>query len=148
MTDQLQEIIKEIAAKHGVAVGRNDPILMLYTINEELIKQNEGAQKKMLDIFKSEIEGVAQRWEEDAKNKAEKTLNAALSSGKAAMGKGLKDAVEAAEKSIKDVVDGAIDQFEKRLEKSIHQARSFAILNMAAAAMVIVAVASMLWAKL
>jgi ketopantoate reductase len=27
MSDQIEELIQEIAQKHGIAVGRNDPIL-------------------------------------------------------------------------------------------------------------------------
>ncbi len=33
MTDPIEELIKEIAAKHGIAVSRDDPILILQTIN-------------------------------------------------------------------------------------------------------------------
>ena len=34
MADQMEELIKEIAAKHGITVPRDDPILFLQTINQ------------------------------------------------------------------------------------------------------------------
>ena len=40
MADQVEELIKEIAAKHGIAVSRDDPILILQTINARLMQDS------------------------------------------------------------------------------------------------------------
>ena len=76
--DKIEELIREIAAKHGIAVGRDDPILILQTINMKLMQDSASAQQEILDAFKSELESIAHRWGDDAKGKAERTLNAAL----------------------------------------------------------------------
>jgi hypothetical protein len=55
----LSELIKEIAAKHGIVLGRDDPILILQTLNN--------------------------RWSADTKEKAERILNLSLESSKVAM---------------------------------------------------------------
>ena len=91
--DRTEEIIKEIAVKHGIAIGRNDPILVLQTLNERLLQDSATAQEKILERFKEEMEAISHRWSEDAKQKAEKTLNAALTAGREAMLKGMQDAV-------------------------------------------------------
>lgn len=62
MTDKVEETIKEIAAKHGIAVGRDDPILILQTINDRLMQESTEAQQAILDSFKSELEEIAHRW--------------------------------------------------------------------------------------
>lgn len=43
MSDQIEELIKEIAAKHGIAVSRDDPILVLQTINNRLMQNSSKA---------------------------------------------------------------------------------------------------------
>ena len=42
--DKIEELIREIAAKHGIAVGRDDPILILQTINMKLMQDSASAQ--------------------------------------------------------------------------------------------------------
>ena len=71
MADQVEELIKEIAAKHGIAVSRDDPILILQTINNRLLQDGAEAQQAQLDQFKQEMEALSMRWENDAKGKAE-----------------------------------------------------------------------------
>ena len=71
MADQVEELIKEIAAKHGIAVSRDDPILILQTINNRLLQDGAKAQQAQLDQFKQEMEALSIRWENDAKGKAE-----------------------------------------------------------------------------
>jgi len=82
MSDQIEELIREIAAKHGIAVARDDPILVLQTINLRLLRDSADAQQKQLDQFKEELEGVSMRWKLDSTDKAERVLNAALAASK------------------------------------------------------------------
>lgn len=56
MADQVEELIKEIAAKHGIAVSRDDPILVLQTINNRLMQDSSKAQQAQLDQYKEELE--------------------------------------------------------------------------------------------
>ena len=52
--DKIEELIREIAVKHGIAVGRDDPILILQTINTRLMQDSQAAQQEILDRFKEE----------------------------------------------------------------------------------------------
>ena len=52
MGDQTEELLREIAAKHGIAVARDDPILVLQTINSRLMQESARAQQVQLDRFK------------------------------------------------------------------------------------------------
>ena len=79
MADQMEELIREIAAKHGIAVSRDDPILILQTINSRLLQESAKAQQEQLDRYKEELEALSLRWSTDAKNKAERILNTSLS---------------------------------------------------------------------
>ena len=81
----LGEMIKEIAAKHGIALGRDDPILILQTLNNRLLQDNQKVQQAMLNQYKEELEALSLRWSSDTKEKAERILNASLESSKVAM---------------------------------------------------------------
>ena len=50
--DKIEALIGDIAARHGIAVGRDDPILILQTINERLMQESAAAQQETLDRFK------------------------------------------------------------------------------------------------
>lgn len=141
MSDKVQEIIKEIASKHGVAVGRDDPIMILQTINERLLKDSADTQQEILNHYKEELEIIAHRWGDDAKNKAERTLNAALSAGKAAMAKGMKEGTKATTDAIEHAVNDAVAQ----LSAPINQARLLSMINLAAAVMTLIAAGLVIW---
>jgi hypothetical protein len=137
MSDKIEAIIKEIAAKHGIAVGRDDPILILQTINERLMQDSAAAQQETLDRFKEELESITHRWGEDAKSKAERTLNAALAASKDAMMKGMQEGAKAAAELARREVDEAVGQ----LASPIRDGRRIAVMNMIAAGMAVMAAA-------
>ena len=59
---KLDEAIQQIASIHGVAVSKDDPIMILHTMNERLIQDSKAAQQDLLDNFKSEIDMCCQKW--------------------------------------------------------------------------------------
>ena len=137
MTDKIEEIIKEIAGKHGIAVGRDDPILILQTINERLMQDSAAAQQEILDRFKSELEEIAHRWGEDAKNKAERTLNAALTASRDAMLKRMQEGAAKAVEGVQRELEGFL--------VPIREAKRVATMNMIAAGMTVFAAGLALW---
>lgn len=113
MSEKTNETIQAIAVKHGVVLGKDDPILILQTMNERLLEENRKAQQEMLAQFREEIENISSQWKDDAKDKAEKVLSAALASSKAAMAKLLQkstsESVNAMKKMISDSLAEARD---------------------------------------
>lgn len=142
--DKIEELIREIAVKHGIAVGRDDPILILQTINTRLMQDSQAAQQEILDRFKEELEAIAHRWGDDAKGKAERTLNAALTASKEAMAKGMQDGGKAAAEAVRRELEAAAAQ----LAAPIREARRVSYMNIVAAGMAVFAAALALWASL
>lgn len=138
--DKIEELIREIAVKHGIAVGRDDPILILQTINTRLMQDSQAAQQEILDRFKEELEAIAHRWGDDAKGKAERTLNAALAASKEAMAKGMQDGGKAAAEAVRRELEAAA--------APIREARRVSYMNIVAAGMAVFAAALALWASL
>ena len=83
--DKIEQLIREIASKHGIAVARDDPILVLQTINHRLLQDGVAAQQAMLDQYKQELEGIGNRWVLDSHDRAERVLNAALQASRETM---------------------------------------------------------------
>lgn len=94
MIDPMESIIKEVAGKHGIVLGHDDPILMMHTINEQLMNENIQKQKIMLNQFKEELEGIYLRWGNDAKEKSERILNASLKASSESMAQLLFDSAK------------------------------------------------------
>ncbi len=144
MNDQIESLIREIAAVHGIAVSRDDPILILQTINNRLMVDSAKAQAEMLDQYKSELEGIASRWGEDAKEKAERILTAALGATKEAMATTLREGTATAAAAVRREADAAAG----RIKAQTRATRAVAWWNMAASAVTLVAAALAAWAAL
>jgi hypothetical protein len=138
---EIEETIKEIAAKHGIAVGRDDPILILQTLNNRLMQANHKAQQALLDQYKSELEGISLRWSADAKEKAERILNASLTASKSAMEQLLRAGTKEAVATITSEVDASIN----RISRLIKDANRIGLMNIAAACITLLAAAVLLW---
>ncbi len=141
MTDQVDELIREIATKHGIAVSRDDPILILQTINARLMQDSACAQQKMLDQYKSELEATAQRWSVEAKDKAERILNASLAASKDAMTQLMQEGAREATAAVRGEIDAAVE----RLSGPVREARRVGVLNVVAACLTVLAVGVLLW---
>lgn len=124
MSDTINEAIKDIALKHSVVLGKDDPILILQTMNEKLLEENRKAQQDMLTQFKEEMENISSQWKVDAKEKAEKLLNAALASSKEAMNKLLRDATNEFVHAIKNVISDSLTK-SKDLTQQTSKANRF-----------------------
>jgi hypothetical protein len=144
MGDPVEELILEIAGKHGIAVSRDDPILVLQTINNRLMQDSAKAQQVQLDLYKEELEALALRWGNDARKKAERTLNAALATSKDAMWRSMQEGAEASAVAVRAEIDAALAS----VAASIRDARRIGMLNVVASCITLLAAALALWATL
>jgi len=141
MPDNVDELIKEIAVKHGIAVSRDDPILILQTINNRLMQDSEKAQQAMLDQYKEELEALALRWGVDAKDKAERILNASLLASKDAMGEIMQESAKATAAAMRSEIESALTI----VANNLRAARTIGILNVVASCITMLASAVALW---
>lgn len=137
MSEKHDEIIKAVAVKHGITIGKDDPILVLQTINDMLMQEMICAQQANLDSFKSEVEASINSWSEDAKDKAERTLNAALKASNETMLKTMKKHTENTATAVHQGIDSVI-------AKQIKEARKVSLLNLTAAVLTVTAAITVL----
>src|SRR4051794_30719327 len=131
MSGEVEELIREIAAKHGIAVSRDDPIFVLQTINLRLMQDSATAQQAMLDRYKEEMEVIAQAWSSDAKSKAERALNASLTASKEAMVSIMDQGARAASTLIRAELDAALGN----VTGTLRNARRLAVVNLVASSL-------------
>lgn len=110
MSDKMNEVIQDVAVRHGVVLGKDDPVLILQTMNERLLEENRKAQQEMLSQFKEEMESISSQWKNDAKGKAEKVLNAALAGSKEAMDKILKESAKESVQAMKQMLSDSLTE--------------------------------------
>jgi hypothetical protein len=142
MADQMEELIKEIAAKHGITVSRDDPILFLHTINTRLMQDSARTQQVQLDQYKQEMEALSLRWGNDAKGKSERILNASLAAGKDAMWQAMQEGAGTMAASVRAEIDDAL----AGMTASIRDARRIGMLNVVASCITLLSAAVALWA--
>lgn len=144
MSDAIDELIKDIAIKHGIAVSRDDPIMILQTINQRLMQDTEKAQQVILEQFKSELEDLAVRWGDDAKDKAEKILNASLEASK----KSMETIMLAGATETVSILKADINTALELIIAPYHNANKISTLNIVASCITIIAAAIVLWATI
>ena len=142
MVDGTEELVRELAARHGVALSRDDPILILHTLNAKLLNDTSRAQEAMLQSFKEELECLTHRWSNDSKAMADRVLSASISAGKDAMATRMQEAAQSLSADLRNEVDGSLAP----LSATISASRGVAILNVVAAVITFCAAGLAFWA--
>lgn len=143
-SDRVEALIREIAVTHGIAVSRNDPIMILHTINMRLLDDSANAQEAMLDAYKQELEGLNQQWGNNAKAMADRVLTASLSASKEAMATLMQEGARELTKGVKAEVEAGIAA---SIATPVREGRRIAIFNVIAAVMTFCAAGIALWAS-
>ena len=108
MSDKFDAVIQEIAVRHGVVLSKDDPILILQTMNDRLIEEARQGQAAMLTQFREEMESISSQWRDDAKEKAEKIINAALAGSKEAMARLLLESTNISVQSMERMISDSL----------------------------------------
>ncbi|MFC3909011.1 conjugal transfer protein TraM [Legionella dresdenensis] len=124
MADKFDDVIQEIAIKHGVILSKDDPILILQTMNNRLIEETRQAQVAMLAQFKEEMEVISSQWRDDAREKAEKMINMALASSKETMTRSVREATNESVSIIKKVISNSVIE----INNIAKQAKNYSLL--------------------
>jgi hypothetical protein len=132
---ELEELIKEIAVKHGIALGRDDPILILQTLNNRLLQASQKAQQALLDQYKAELEDLSLRWSTDTKEKAERILNASLNASKVTM----EQLMRASTKEMVTTIKAEVDALLNHISGPIKDTNRIGLMNIVASCITLLA---------
>lgn len=144
MAEAKDDVIAEVAARHGIAIGRDDPILVLHTMNDRLLKESAAAQQALLDAYTRELEASTARWSADAADRADRILHAALTGSKETLATAVQEGAMATATSVRTEVDAAL----VRITAKLQDARQIAMLNVVAACITLLAAGIVVWSSL
>lgn len=69
-------LIERITSEHGIVLSQDDPVLMMHTLNEVLLEQNEKAHAELLSKYQAMLEESFNQWQTVASKKANALINA------------------------------------------------------------------------
>lgn len=99
--DPIHQIIEEVAVKHGYALDRDDPVLMLYTINRRLMQSSAAIQQTMLEQHGKELDVSMRKWEIQASRQADSAMFGKLDAMQDVIAMTVRTEFEAALKELK-----------------------------------------------
>lgn len=104
MATDLDALLREIASRHGLAVGRDDPILVVHTLHSVLLRDMASEQQRLLDEFLHRVDEATQRTIQDSGDRVERVIRDALGTQRDALTQALTDAGEAAARRFEHAV--------------------------------------------
>ena len=132
-SDAINRIIEEVAVRHGIALDRDDPVLMVYTINRQLMECSARIQQSALEQSLRNIEQSAGRIHDQAA---------------CAMDRKMREAAADMRQALQQEAERLFNQHKKEtraLMENHRKWRRFAALNAALSVLAIVAAGAVLW---
>lgn len=131
--DKLDALIERVASEHGIVLSQDDPVLMMHTLNEVLLEQNEKAQAELLSNYQARLEENFNRWCEFSTKKSNALINASMSNAQLTRDQFLESCIQLIDERIKSGVDQEIYEL-------VRVSRQAAIFNLLASFMILVSV--------
>ncbi len=126
--EKAEEVIQQIASENGVVISKDDPIMILYTINQILASENKKVQEQLLDNFKSQMEVISDKWSTEAKNHSDRILNSSIVSSQAEVARIMEEQSSVIVEKWKYELNTGFSE----VHETIHSSRQSAILNILA----------------
>ena len=116
--DPTDDLLKEIASKHGVALDRQDPILIVQTLHARLLADSRSAQQAMLEDYRTTLEGLLERWSAETKAKSERIVTASLTASTETMKAQMETHTTDVARAIRNEVTAMLEQTETRMRRA------------------------------
>lgn len=142
MSENYEEMLIDIAKKHGIALNKNDPILIVYTLNQRMIADQTQAHESLFDNFRSQMEELTQSFHFETKSQAEKILTASLDSSKKVMLNAMNDNAKAASTAVKEEIDSIVT----KIQRSQKESRQTSYINLFSSILTLTAACVVLYA--
>jgi Transcriptional activator TraM len=150
--NKIEAIIRAVAVKHGIGLGRNDPILILHTVNGLLLEELANQQADIITQFRESLESAADHWSKNMEVKADELLSNMGNSNRQLISELIETQIDNIALAIADKSGDiavahqkiTVNNF-KSLNSQIKSMRSMLYVNFAASIMALVSAILMLW---
>ena len=130
-SDKLAALIERIATEHGIVLSQDDPVLMMHTLNEVLLEQNEKAHAELLSKYRAILEESFNQWQTVTSKKANALINAQQNNFS-------KNNDQLIDQSMQLISEKFIIAINHDIRELVRISRQAAIMNLFAAALVLV----------
>ena len=130
-SDKLDALIERIASEHGIVLSQDDPVLMMHTLNEVLLEQNEKAHAELLSKYQAILEESFNQWQTVTSKKANALINAQQNNFS-------KNNDQLIDQSMQLISEKFIIAINHDIRELVRISRQAAIMNLFAAALVLV----------
>jgi len=131
--NKLNALIERIASEHGIVLSQNDPVLMMHTLNEVLLEQNEKAHAELLSNYQAILEENFNRGCEYSTKKSNAMINASANNAQLTRDQFLENCTQLIDERIKSSMDQEIYELTRI-------SRQVAIINLLASTLILVSV--------
>ncbi len=132
--DKLDALIERIASEHGIVLSRDDPVLMMHTLNEVLLEQNEKAHAELLRNYQAILEENFNRWCEYSTKKSNALINSSNSSAQLTRDQFLESCIQLIDEKVKSGMNQEVYELTRI-------SRQVAIINLMASIIILLSVA-------
>ncbi len=139
--DPTDDLLKDIASKHGVALDRADPILMVHTMHIRLLAESQHAHNALLEEYRKTLEALLERWSAETTAKAERIVTASLTATTETMKAEMATHTTDVARAIRNEVTGVLERTETRMQR----ATTVGYLNLLAAVVTFSAAVVIYW---
>ena len=131
--DKLDALIERIASEHGIVLSQDDPVLMMHTLNEVLLEQNEKAHAELLSNYQAILEENFNRWCEYSTKKSNAIISTSMGNAQLTRDQFLESCIQ--------LIDERIKRKEgQEIYELVKVSRQAAIFNLLASFMILVSV--------
>jgi len=131
--DKLDALIERIATENGIVLSQDDPVLMMHTLNEVLLEQNEKAHAELLSNYQAILEENFNRWCEYSTKKSNAIISGSMSNAQLTRDQFLESCIQLIDEKIKSREGQEIYELTRI-------SRQAAIINLLSAVLVLVSV--------
>ena len=135
MNDGVDAFRFRLQKELGLSISPKDPLLAQWLSQKELLEENTAEHQRLLGEFEAAIGRSQTAWSEQAKALAQQSLNAALLAARNSTASLLEEAARVNAAAVRK----ALEQGVARMEESLAASRRIAWLNLAAAAVALMA---------
>ncbi len=130
-SDKLDALIERVASEHGIVLSQDDPVLMMHTLNEVLLEQNKEAHAELLSNYQAILEESFNQWQTVASKKTNALINAQQNNFS-------KNNDQLIDQSMQLISEKFIIAINHDIRELVRISRQAAIMNLFAAALVLV----------
>ena len=136
----IDDLVRKIALEHKVTLDREDPILILHTMNKIIIEENLSNQEQLLKDLGERLGQIMAGVSENSKSQVEKSVNAALTASKEISSSIIENNSRVTVEKINNALEKAVDNAIEKIVSKNKSVKSVAYINLAASAMVLISV--------